>query len=108
LKDLLLYILAFLVTFLLFYNNNYQNLSNLFVKNDFKYLPIPGSEIINTDSELVLIYVTSSTCPFCNDENLLAVIENIKFELKQKAEESGYSFSAIAVGIERVIQLDHF
>lgn len=100
--------MAFVIAFLLSYDQNYKDVINLFDSTEFKY--IPNSQIVNSDQEIVFVYITSSTCPYCNDEQLLRMIDNIKYELKGKADELGYNFSAIAVGIENNtnIGMSHF
>lgn len=107
-KDTVIYILAFLLALLFFYNGNHSDLTALFSNNNFKY--IPNDEIVDAEEELILIYITSSSCPFCNDIKLLSVIDTIKFELNQKAKKFGYNFSAIGIGIESApaIGLNHF
>ncbi|WP_069133209.1 hypothetical protein [Rhodohalobacter halophilus] len=107
-KDFLIYFLALLLGFTLLHDSNYKKILEIFNKNNNYYSSSPAK--LKTSKELAFIYVTSSTCPYCNDEELLSTIDKIKYQLKEKADSMGYNFTAIGVGIEQSssIGLRHF
>ncbi|MCY3630804.1 MAG: hypothetical protein F4100_01045 [Rhodothermaceae bacterium] len=63
--------------------------------------------------EIMMIYIGSSTCGYCNDSDLPAQIEAIKLGLQNKASERRWHFTATGVSIdwstsEGVKHLDKF
>jgi len=83
LKDLLIYFLAFLLGFTLLHDNNYKKILEIFHKKNNYY--VSSLAKLKTSKELSFIYVTSSTCPYCNDEELLSTIDKIKYQLEKKS-----------------------
>ena len=53
------------------------------------------------ENEILLVYVGSSGCGFANDPALPEVIEQAKLALQKQAAETGSSFAAIGVSIDR-------
>lgn len=58
----------------------------------------PARETVN-GKQVVLVFVGSHTCGFSSSEVLSGWIERAKLDVKQRAEEKGYSFLAIGVSV---------
>ncbi len=50
--------------------------------------------------ELLVIYLSSSTCGACNDEQLPSLIEQIKVGMAARAAVEGFGFTVVGVGID--------
>ena len=63
----------------------------------------PAHELV-TGTELVMVYIGSSTCGFCNDPELPSMVESAKLGLQRKASNRGLLFSAIGVSVDWVVR----
>ena len=62
------------------------------------YIP---SYVDTTGTELVTVYLGSSTCGYSNDERLPDILEKVKLALRQRAAQQGRMFSAVGVAVDR-------
>lgn len=106
-KDFSLYLLVFISTLLLFFNDNYEKIyDRIFNSVNFVY---NGSEKFDTNIELTLVFISSSTCVFSSDDALPKIIEETKEAVKEKAISLDYNFSVVGVSTDLTVQpgIDH-
>jgi hypothetical protein len=108
-KTIFLYVLLFLISFFLFYNENYKKILGFEQDSNASSVYTASDAIESNNTELRFIYLTNSSCNFSSNEDVIYAINSLNDLIEEKANGYGISFSSLIISVDEnsYVGIDH-